>query len=218
MKMNIHSVMKFSLLGLGFIKQLIPGEPLRYHHHLTCRSRIVNQVEIGRELRFSLEGRLLIAFGTLKRRMIVLILKFDVLDMVNERYIGHTTFPRGGCFSKLSLCSINLLDWNGRLSFAQLVKGELFILVLHDYRNLKWAERIIKLTFLKLDNKELFTFFTCVDKSILLFMRQDKKSLCAYDIYTRKLTIGETCIPTEEVAVQAAQLRFRREADRLGMF
>jgi len=48
-------------------------------------------------------------------------------------------------------------------------------------------------------------------------MRQDKKSLCAYDIYTPKLTIGETCLPTEEVAVQAAHLLFHGEANLLGI-
>lgn len=111
-------------------------------------------------------------------------IEVDVLDMVNESYIGHTTLPRG-FFSKLS--STNLSDWNGRLSFAELVKDELHVLVLDDHMKLKWAEkkRIIKLTFLKPDNKELMTFITCADKSMLFFVRQDKKSFSTYDINTR---------------------------------
>ncbi|CAN4118531.1 unnamed protein product [Withania somnifera] len=88
--------------------------------------------------------------------------------MVDETYFGHTTFPRASFFSKLSLCTIHLLDWNGLLSFAQLIKDELQVVVLDDHTKLKWNEtkRIIKLQFLKPSTyHKLITFHACTDKT-----------------------------------------------------
>ncbi|KAK4340505.1 hypothetical protein RND71_041967 [Anisodus tanguticus] len=50
----------------------------------------------------------------------------DILDMENESHIGHTAFAIG-FFHKLSS--------NVRLSFAEIVKDGLHVLVLEDYRN-----------------------------------------------------------------------------------
>ncbi|OIT29098.1 hypothetical protein A4A49_22859 [Nicotiana attenuata] len=57
----------------------------------------------------------------------------DILDMVNESYIGHTTLSVGTFISD-GLNRIQLLDWNGQLSFAEVVNDELHVLVLDDYR------------------------------------------------------------------------------------
>uniref|UniRef100_K4B3I6 F-box associated domain-containing protein n=1 Tax=Solanum lycopersicum TaxID=4081 RepID=K4B3I6_SOLLC len=105
-------------------------------------------------------------------------MEIDVLDMVNETYIGHTTLPRGGFFARPSL-----MDWNGQLSFVEQVKDELRVLVLKDYRKLRWDEttRIMKLNFLK---EELMTFIAFADNSVLFYMKQDKKSFCSYDMST----------------------------------
>ncbi|KAF3659604.1 hypothetical protein FXO38_12566 [Capsicum annuum] len=88
---------------------------------------------------------------------------------------------------------LHLLDWNGRLSFTQLVNDELHVLVLDDHTKLKWAEtkHIIKLHFLKSSTyrKELITFHACTDMSTLIFMwhgHKDNRFLCYYDISTRE--------------------------------
>lgn len=94
-------------------------------------------------------------------------IEIDVLDMVNETYIGHT---------RPALLS----DWNGQLSFIAQVKDELHVMVLNDYRKL--------LNFLKPDNKELMTYITVAHHSLLFFV---KESLCSYDIYTGRLN---TCV------------------------
>ncbi|KAM3301607.1 hypothetical protein P3S67_016109 [Capsicum chacoense] len=119
-------------------------------------------------------------------------IQVDVVDMVNETYIGRTTFPRVSFFPELAM--LHLLDWNGRLSFSQLLKDELHVLVPDDHTKLKWAERkrIIKLNFLKSSpyhKKELITFHACHNMSTLIFTWQhkDNQFLCFYDIYTGEL-------------------------------
>ncbi|XP_060168416.1 uncharacterized protein LOC132599182 [Lycium barbarum] len=136
-------------------------------------------------------------------------IQVDVLDMVNETYIGRTTFPRG-FFS-----STNLMDWNGRLSFAQLLKDELHVLVLNDYRKLKWDERtrIIKLKFLQPDDGEQLTFITFADNSILFFVNQNKNLFFAYDINTGKLitcTLPNCIESFEEVVHIITEMMFYR--------
>ncbi|KAF3614161.1 hypothetical protein FXO38_33413 [Capsicum annuum] len=100
-------------------------------------------------------------------------IQVDVLDMVNETYIGRTTFPRASFFPELGM--LHLLDWNGRLSFAQLLKDELHVLVLDDHIKLKWVEtkRIIKMNFLKSSTyhkEEQITFHACDNMSTLIFI------------------------------------------------
>ncbi|KAG5614451.1 hypothetical protein H5410_014277 [Solanum commersonii] len=56
-------------------------------------------------------------------------LEIDFLDMVNEKYIGHTTFPAGFVFPKFSLRRNDLFDWKGMLAFDQQVKDALHVLV-----------------------------------------------------------------------------------------
>ncbi|WMV13070.1 hypothetical protein MTR67_006455 [Solanum verrucosum] len=106
-------------------------------------------------------------------------IEIDVLDMVNETYIGHTILPRG------FFTSPSLMDWNGQLSFIEQVNDELRVLVLNDYKKLRWDEttRIMKLNFLM----ELMTFIAFADNSVLFYMKQDKKSFCSYDMNTEIL-------------------------------
>uniref|UniRef100_M1DUD0 F-box domain-containing protein n=1 Tax=Solanum tuberosum TaxID=4113 RepID=M1DUD0_SOLTU len=106
-------------------------------------------------------------------------IEIDVLDMINETYIGHTILPRG------FFTSPSLMDWNGQLSFVEQVNDELRVLVLNDYRKLRWDEttRIMKLNFLM----ELMTFIAFADNSVLFYMKQDKKSFCSYDMNTEIL-------------------------------
>uniref|UniRef100_M1DCM3 F-box domain-containing protein n=1 Tax=Solanum tuberosum TaxID=4113 RepID=M1DCM3_SOLTU len=126
-------------------------------------------------------------------------IEIDVLDMVNETYIGRTSLSKGFLFT-----STSLMDWNGQLSFVRQVKDELHVLVLNDYRKLKWDEttRIIKLSFLNLksDNKELMTFITFANNSLLFFVKPDKKTFCAYNINTGELTTSvlKNCITSSE--------------------
>ncbi|PHT29086.1 hypothetical protein CQW23_31315 [Capsicum baccatum] len=119
-------------------------------------------------------------------------IQVDVVDIDNETYIGRTTFPRVSFFPELAM--LHLLDWNGRLSFSQLLKDELHVLVLDDHTKLKWAERkrIIKLNFLKSSpyhKEELITFHACDNMSTLIFIWQhkDNQFFCFYDIYTGEL-------------------------------
>ncbi|KAH0646096.1 hypothetical protein KY284_033980 [Solanum tuberosum] len=69
-------------------------------------------------------------------------------------------------------------------------------------RKLKWDEttRIIKLSFLKSDNKELMTFITFANNSLLFFVKPDKKTFCAYNINTGELTTSvlKNCITSSE--------------------
>uniref|UniRef100_M1DBU2 F-box associated domain-containing protein n=1 Tax=Solanum tuberosum TaxID=4113 RepID=M1DBU2_SOLTU len=115
-------------------------------------------------------------------------IQVDIIDMVNETYIGRTIFPR----ERFMSTTLHLLDWNGHLSFAQLVKDELHVLKLDDHTKLKWAQtkRIIKLQCLKSYHKEdLITFHAC-DVSTLVFIRLDKEDnrfLCYYNINTGEL-------------------------------
>ncbi|CAN4110718.1 unnamed protein product [Withania somnifera] len=114
-------------------------------------------------------------------------LGIDILDMVNDSYIGHTTFPTG--YYTKDDCII----WNGKLSFSKIVKEELHVLVLDDYKKqIKWADRklIIKLPFMR-------TFSVVQEQlKILLFHEsklwfwlqfRDKKLLSVYDITTGKV-------------------------------
>ncbi|KAH0643316.1 hypothetical protein KY290_034926 [Solanum tuberosum] len=50
-------------------------------------------------------------------------IEIDVLDMVNETYIGRTSLSKGFLFT-----STSLMDWNGQLSFVRQVKDELHVL------------------------------------------------------------------------------------------
>lgn len=152
----------------------------------------------------------------------------DVVDMVNETYIGHTTFPRSTFLSKLTMSTTHILDWNGRLSFAQLLNDQLHVLVLDDHTKLKWAEtkRVIKLHFLKSYHKDdLITFHACADKSTLLFLWQrhndtdtDSRSFCYYDIYTGEFSTRKVSASisnsnreaAELVALVVAKIAFRK--------
>ncbi|KAH0731848.1 hypothetical protein KY289_003036 [Solanum tuberosum] len=71
----------------------------------------------------------------------------DVLDMVNDRYIGYTTFPMNHYYTK-DECIL----WNGKLSFAKIVKDELHMLVLEfDYKKhmkLIDSKLVVKLPFI----------------------------------------------------------------------
>ncbi|KAK4368373.1 hypothetical protein RND71_012165 [Anisodus tanguticus] len=142
----------------------------------------------------------------------------DVLDMINETYTGR----RAHFDLSMMSSTTHLLDWNGRLSFAQLLKDELHVLILDDPTKLKWAEtkRIIKLQFLKpssyhYNKDELITFHACADKSTMLFLwkvNKDNKSLCYYDIYTGELstcklhpTSFSTITDDELVALEVAR-------------
>ncbi|KAH0685480.1 hypothetical protein KY290_016958 [Solanum tuberosum] len=61
-------------------------------------------------------------------------LEIDVLDMVNEKYIGHTTFPAG-----FSLRRNDLFDWKGMLAFDQQVKDVLHVLVFDRLQRIEMA-------------------------------------------------------------------------------
>ncbi|KAH0760883.1 hypothetical protein KY290_016956 [Solanum tuberosum] len=115
---------------LGFIKILILGEALRYH--LTCRARDSRNME-KRKKRIDIVFRKELAYclwytetGDFRDDV---DLEIDVLDMVNEKYIGHTTFPAGFVFPKFSLRHNDLFDWKGMLAFDQQVKDVLHVLV-----------------------------------------------------------------------------------------
>ncbi|KAH0780610.1 hypothetical protein KY290_000208 [Solanum tuberosum] len=134
-------------------------------------------------------------------------IQIDIIDMVNETYIGRTTFPR----ERFMNTTLHLMDWNGRLSFAQLVKDELHVLKLDDHTKLKWAQtkRIIKLHCLKSYHKEdLITFHAC-DVSTLVFIRLDKKDnrfLCYYNINTGELITRDMYVTGSENTNDDAQL------------
>ncbi|KAM3198790.1 hypothetical protein P3L10_024806 [Capsicum annuum] len=134
--------------------------------------------------------------------------EIDVLDMVNETYIAHTTIPRG------FLTNAYVMDCDGRLSFVEQVKNELHALVLNVNRKLRWEKWIFKLNFLKPDNKELMTFIAFADSSFLFFVKEDKISFCAYDIITRKIImthVFSSCFNSpEEVMDVIKMMMFHR--------
>ncbi|KAK4733460.1 hypothetical protein R3W88_007721 [Solanum pinnatisectum] len=66
-------------------------------------------------------------------------LEIDVLDMVNEKYIGHTTFPAGFVFPKFSVRRNDLFDWKGMLAFDQQVKDALHVLVFDRLQRVEMA-------------------------------------------------------------------------------
>ncbi|XP_009612796.1 uncharacterized protein LOC107771610 [Nicotiana tabacum] len=111
----------------------------------------------------------------------------DIVDMVNDSYIGHTTFPNG--FYSKDDCIL----WKRKLSFAKVVKDEVHVMVLEDYnkQQIKWAEAklIIKLPFLKEVVQEQIKVLVG-RRSKLCFSRWnwDKKSICTYDFKTGKVT------------------------------
>ncbi|KAF3632561.1 hypothetical protein FXO38_26106 [Capsicum annuum] len=127
----------------------------------------------------------------------------DILDMENDGYIGHTTFPKG------FLTTVNLLDWNGHLSFAEIVKDELHVLVLQDYKRLKWAQtkQIIRLMPSFLQRIDVTYTAVCVHKYLLFFVRRNKIAggtsyFCSYHIHTGKLTTrqlhsSEAIVPSQ---------------------
>ncbi|KAK4714092.1 hypothetical protein R3W88_019999 [Solanum pinnatisectum] len=129
--------------------------------------------------------------------------------MVNETSIGRTTFPRGRFMST----SLNLLDWNGRLS---LLRDELHVLA--------ETKRIKKLHFLKSSmtnyKEELIRFHAFANVSISLFTCQDNKDNrfpCYYNIYTGELCTCEmhdssSCnmIDAELVTFQVADFAFHK--------
>ncbi|KAF3623854.1 hypothetical protein FXO37_31644 [Capsicum annuum] len=97
----------------------------------------------------------------------------DILDMENDGYI----------------------DWNGHLSFAEIVKDELHVLVLQDYKRLKWAQtkQIIRLMPSFLQRIDVTDTAVCVHKYLLFFVRRNKIAggtsyFCSYHIHTGKLT------------------------------
>ncbi|XP_055814866.1 uncharacterized protein LOC129884607 [Solanum dulcamara] len=115
-------------------------------------------------------------------------LEIDILDMVNDSYIGHTIFPTGNFYTK-----DDGILWNGKLSLAKIVEEELHVLVLDVYKKqIKWADHgklIIKLPFLKELSvvpqiKLLYVYIT----NKLYFLWRDKESICSFDITTGKLT------------------------------
>uniref|UniRef100_M1CBT1 Uncharacterized protein n=1 Tax=Solanum tuberosum TaxID=4113 RepID=M1CBT1_SOLTU len=99
----------------------------------------------------------------------------DVLDMVNDRYIGYTTFPMN--YYTKDECIL----WNGKLSFAKIVKDELHILVLEfDYKKkMKLIDRklVVKLPFMR----ELSALIS--DQSELWFWWKDKKKKSLNSFY-----------------------------------
>ncbi|KAF3612919.1 hypothetical protein FXO38_35988 [Capsicum annuum] len=123
--------------------------------------------------------------------------------MVNETYIGHTTFPR------VFLTGAYLIDCDGWLSFVEQVKYELHAFVLNVNRELRWERRIIKLNFLKPDNKELMTFIALADSSFLFFVKQDKRSFCTYNVKMGKIlktTVLSSCINSPEKVMDVIKM------------
>ncbi|XP_055816333.1 F-box protein At1g30790-like isoform X2 [Solanum dulcamara] len=115
-------------------------------------------------------------------------LGIDILDMVNDSYIGHTTFPTSDFYTK----NDGIL-WNEKLALAKIVKEELHVLVLDVYKKqIKWADHgklIIKLPFLKelsVVPQIKLLYVSKTDK--LYFIWRDKESICSFDITTGKLT------------------------------
>uniref|UniRef100_M1CBT2 PORR domain-containing protein n=1 Tax=Solanum tuberosum TaxID=4113 RepID=M1CBT2_SOLTU len=112
----------------------------------------------------------------------------DILDMVNESYIGHTTLPT--CFYTKDDCKL----WNGKLSFAKIVKDEVHVLILESYnkKQMKWADGklIIKLPFLKdVSVEPVIKLLYLSNTNKLFFVWRDKESIHSFDIKTGKLTI-----------------------------
>lgn len=111
----------------------------------------------------------------------------DILDMVNDTYIGHTTLSTS--FYKKEDC----MYWNGKLSFAKIVKEELHVLVLDVYKKkqIKWADEklIIKLPFLKeLSVVPQIKLSYVTNTNDLYFLWRDKESVCRFDMRMGKLT------------------------------
>lgn len=117
----------------------------------------------------------------------------DILDIVNDSYNGHTsTFPTSCNYTK-----DDCILWNGKLSFAKIVKEELHVLVLEVYKKqkqIKWADvsLIIKLPFMReLSALQEQIKVVQVHESKLLFWwknkDKDNEPLCAYDIMTGKV-------------------------------
>lgn len=110
----------------------------------------------------------------------------DILDMVNDSYIGHTTL------STSFYTKDDFMYWNGKLSFAKIVKEELHVLVLDVYKKqIKWADEklIIKLPFLKeLSVVPQIKPTHISNSNILYFLWRDKESVCRFDIRMGKLT------------------------------
>ncbi|KAH0727083.1 hypothetical protein KY284_002948 [Solanum tuberosum] len=112
----------------------------------------------------------------------------DILDMVSESYIGHTTLPT--CFYTKDDCKL----WNGKLSFAKIVKDEVHVLILESYnkKHMKWADGklIIKLPFLKdVSVEPVIKLLYLSNTNKLFFVWRDKESIHSFDIKTGKLTI-----------------------------
>ncbi|KAM3376746.1 hypothetical protein P3S68_009159 [Capsicum galapagoense] len=158
-----HSLIKLFMLGVMEIL-IIVGKVL------TCLIN-VPKIARGRKFRFFWgEGRSVAYCISQDDDDIDVDTEVDILDMENDGYIGHTTFPKG--FST----TVNLLDWNGHLSFAEIVKDELHVLVLQDYKRLKWAQtkQIIRLMPSFLQRIDVTDTAVCVHKYLLFFVRRNK--------------------------------------------
>ncbi|MCD7466342.1 hypothetical protein HAX54_002952 [Datura stramonium] len=121
----------------------------------------------------------------------------DILDMVNDSYIGQTSTFRTSCNYTKDDCIL----WNGKLSFGKIVKEELHVLVLEVYKKqkqIKWADVsvIIKLPFMRELSalQEQIKVVQVHESKLLLFWwknkDKDNEPLCAYDIMTGKVKIS----------------------------
>ncbi|XP_027769140.1 uncharacterized protein LOC114075087 [Solanum pennellii] len=115
----------------------------------------------------------------------------DIVDMVNDSYIGHINFPTSNFYNKHDDCIL----WNEKLSLAKLVKDELHVLLLDKAQ---WADvsLIIKLPFVVVSAvQEQITVIRCGDSDKLMFKWKNdtdkkKEPLCFYNIKTGKLEIS----------------------------
>lgn len=186
-----HQSLGYEILSVGFAGNTYRWRPVEVQNINECRNRKRDRIQV-------FFGKGSVAYCISWDNVDIGV---DVFDMENESYIGHTNFPKGNFFPKLS--TTNLLDWNGQLSFAEIVKDELHVLVLEDHKKLKWAEtkRIIRQ--LPFDNINYKDTVVCAHKSILFFVRKNKEKeenyLCTYDIHTRELISELLYISEDEV-------------------
>ncbi|KAG5598339.1 hypothetical protein H5410_029709 [Solanum commersonii] len=103
--------------------QIVAGDPsIYYHYHQNIDRR--NNIQLIFRTGFAY---CIWFVGDLE-------VEIDVLDMINENYIGHTTFPRESFFSSNPL---HLLDWAGK---KRIIKLTFHVCVNRSFLHFLWHD------------------------------------------------------------------------------